>query len=102
MAVAQSSASRCLSTTSASMKWTGDQPGDHVTNDPDGKAYNVRHDASKEGREERASGESESNAISEKDGKGENAKAKEDHPEAPGPVIGMNDERGGVCFQSTD
>lgn len=27
-----------------------------------------------------------------------NEKAKKDNPEAPGPVIGMNDERGGVSF----
>lgn len=27
-----------------------------------------------------------------------NEQAKKDHPEAPGPVIGMNDERGGVSL----
>lgn len=27
-----------------------------------------------------------------------NARAKQDHPEAPGPVLGMNDERGGVSL----
>ena len=29
-----------------------------------------------------------------------NEQAKKDHPEAPGPVIGMNDERGGVSLHS--
>ena len=28
-----------------------------------------------------------------------NEQAKKDHPEAPGPVIGMNDERGGVSLR---
>ena len=37
-----------------------------------------------------------SQATTEKDKGNQNAQAKKDHPEAPGPVIGMNDERGGV------
>lgn len=39
-----------------------------------------------------------SSAASQKDPGNQNEKAKRDHPEAPGPVIGMNDERGGVSF----
>lgn len=39
-----------------------------------------------------------SQATTEKDKGGQNAQAKRDHPEAPGPVIGMNDERGGVSM----
>jgi hypothetical protein len=56
----------------------------------------VQHDAVKEGKAERASGEG-SAASSEKGGEG-NKKAEKDMPEAPKPVIGMNDERGGVSF----
>ena len=37
-----------------------------------------------------------SSATSEKDTGNNNERAQKDHPEAPGPVIGMNDERGGV------
>ncbi len=59
----------------------------------------MQHEASKEGRAERASGGG-SAATSEKDKNNQNKKAKEDHPEAPGVVIGMNDERGGVSIQS--
>jgi hypothetical protein len=56
----------------------------------------VHHDAAKEGKAERASGEG-SSATSEKGGE-LNKKAEKDHKEAPRPVIGMNDERGGVSF----
>lgn len=38
-----------------------------------------------------------SQAISRKDEGNNNERAKKDHPEAPDVVIGMNDERGGVC-----
>jgi len=63
----------------------------------------VQHDAVKEGKAERASGEG-SSAASEKGGmEGEenlNKKAEKDNKEAPQPVIGMNDERGGVSYLS--
>lgn len=59
----------------------------------------MQYDAAKEGKAERASGEGPA-AASEKDKDNENKKAKEDHPEAPGVVIGMNGERGGVSFFS--
>lgn len=39
-----------------------------------------------------------SQGVSEKDHNDSNKRAKEEiDPKAPGPVIGMNDERGGVC-----
>jgi hypothetical protein len=57
----------------------------------------VQHDTAKEGKAERASGEGSATA-SEKDKDNKNKKAKQDHREAPGVVIGMNDERGGVSF----
>lgn len=57
---------------------------------------NVQKDASNAGFAERAKGaQSGSGAVSGRDEKNMNEKAKKDHPEAPGPVIGMNDERGG-------
>lgn len=58
----------------------------------------MQHDASKDGKAERASGGG-SAAASERDTDQKNKKAHKDHPEAPGVVIGMNDERGGVSAQ---
>lgn len=58
-------------------------------------SHNVQVDAVKEGKAERASGEG-SAAASEKDKDKLNKKGKDEYPEAPGVVIGMNDERGGV------
>ena len=66
--------------------WEGRQPEEHVTNRKD--ELDVQSSASKSGVQERA--------ASQKDHGDQNKKAKEDHPEAPGPVIGMNDERGRV------
>lgn len=83
----------------ASGTWEGRQLEEHVTNRKD--ELNVQSSASKSGVQERAAGDSEqSSAISEKDHGDQNKKAKKDHPEAPGPVIGMNDERGGVRYFS--
>lgn len=92
---------RTFSSTSPgfSSTWKGRQADEHVTNSKDD--LNVHSSASGSGKQERASGSehsSSSAAISEKDHGDQNAKAKKDHPEAPGPVIGMNDERGGVSF----
>lgn len=60
----------------------------------------MQSSASKSGARARAQEDehSGSGATSEKDPGNQNEKAKRDHPEAPGPVIGMNDERGGVSF----
>lgn len=52
----------------------------------------IQHDASKEGKAERAKGDG-SRGTSEGSG-GSNRKAKEEFPEAPD-TIGMQDERGG-------
>lgn len=54
--------------------------------------HNVQHDASREGKEERAKGNG-SRGTSEGSG-GSNKKAREEFPEAPD-TIGMQDERGG-------
>lgn len=84
---------RCLSTTSTTLAWKGTPPDEHITDEKD--TNNVYIDASKGGKAERASGEG-SAVASEKDKDQKNKKALDDHPEAPGVVIGMNDERGGV------
>ncbi|MCJ1430432.1 hypothetical protein MMC29_008350 [Sticta canariensis] len=76
--------------------WEGRPPEEHVTNRKD--ELDVQSSASKSGVRERAAGGGGSGqssvAASQKDDGDQNKKAKEDHPEAPGPVIGMNDERG--------
>ncbi len=75
--------------------WSGRQPDEHVTNQD--HELDVHSSASKSGGRQRAAGDGrDSSAATEKDQGGQNEKAKKDHPEAPGPVIGMNDERGGV------
>lgn len=84
---------RAFSSIKASGKWEGRQPEEHVTRTED--KHNIQKDASESGKEERAQGGG-SQATSEGDHGNMNEKAKKDHPEAPGPVLGMNDERGGV------
>lgn len=75
--------------------WEGRQPSEHTTNRDDDA--NVEVSASKSGAAERAAGsEGNSSATAQEDKGNHNKKAKEDHPEAPKPVIGMNDERGQV------
>lgn len=56
--------------------------------------------ASQTGMAAHSKGEEGSQGLSRKDEGGYNRKAKEEHPEAPGPVLGMNDERGGVSYLS--
>ena len=76
--------------------WDGKQPEEHVTNRKDKDTLDIQADASRTGHEERAKDSTHSQATSERDAGKNNEKAKKDHPEAPGPIIGMNDERGGV------
>lgn len=73
----------------------GRQPDEHVTNSSN--ELDVQSAASKSGKRQRAEEDHPTSAATEKDTGNQNEKAKKDHPEAPGPVIGMNDERGGVC-----
>lgn len=73
--------------------YEGRGSNDHAVNrterlDPQSKA-------SQSGMDQHAKGEEGSQALSRKDEGGFNKKAKDDYPEAPGPVLGMNDERGG-------
>jgi len=86
-------ASAAFSVSKTGLKREGSKSEDHVTENND--SHNVQKDASKSGQQERAKGGSNSQAMSEADHGNQNAKAKKDHPEAPGPVLGMNDERGG-------
>jgi len=83
---------RELSTTLVAKKWEGSKPKDHITETDD--SHNVHIDGAKGGAIDRTSSDG-SNAATERDRGKSNQKAKAVHPEAPDPVIGMNDERGG-------
>ncbi|KAN0112739.1 hypothetical protein V8E51_005690 [Hyaloscypha variabilis] len=80
---------RRLSNSSIWRKWEGRQHEENTTREKD--KHNVQHDASKEGKQERAEGDG-SRGTSEQSGNA-NKKAKEEFPEAPD-TIGMQDERG--------
>lgn len=87
--------SRYLSTSlPRSAGWEGRKGDEHVTNRD--HELDVQSSASKSGARQRAGEGPTSSAANEKDIGNQNAKAKKDHPEAPEPVIGMNDERGRV------
>lgn len=77
---------------------TGRQPEEHVTETQD--ELNAHSKASKSGKQEHTSSTEQSSATNEKDYGNQNKKTKEENPEAPGPVLGMNDEREGVSFPS--
>lgn len=68
--------------------WEGRHGDDHVLH-RDGR--DIQSDSSLEARKSKEQGKEGSQGISQKDERNSNQKAKEDHPEAPGPVIGMND-----------
>ena len=87
---------RTLTSTPRALAWTGSGGEEHTTNRKD--ELDVQSGASKSGKRDRVEGNKQSSAASETDSRDNNKRAKEDHPEAPGPVIGMNDERGGVSF----
>ena len=79
----------------ATSDWQGRQASEHTTNRDD--EANIEVSASKSGAADRAAGsEANSSATSGQDQGKHNKKASDDHPEAPKPVIGMNDERGQV------
>lgn len=82
--------------TSSTTRQASNGKGDntHVTDSKD--ELDIQSEASKSGKRDKAVGNTQSSATSEKDLRNDNARAKKDNPEAPGPVIGMNDERGGV------
>lgn len=70
--------------------WKGRTPDDHVVHRKD--ELDVQSQASQSGMREHESGNSESQGLNRKDEGQYNKKAKQDHPKAPEPVIGMNDE----------
>lgn len=85
--------SRTLSTTAPrfskdTTQWDGRHGDEHVLNRDD--ELDVQSAASKSGKRQRAEGSHADSAATETDSRGDNAQAKKDHPEAPGPVIGMN------------
>ena len=79
---------------SGTSDWSGRQPQEHVTNRKD--ELDVQSGASQSGKRDKLSHENASQGTSEQDSGNQNQQAQKDHPEAPGPVIGMNDERGQV------
>ncbi len=84
---------RPLSTSSpARDAWSGRDPDEHAVNRTDEK--DTQSKPAHQGMKEKDEGDSQALGVSEKGGKG-NKKAEQDRPEAPKPVIGMNDERGG-------
>ena len=68
-------------------QWAGERPKEgHVVNRTDRK--DVQAEASHSGMQQKKDGKEGSQGISQKDEGNFNKKAKEDHPEAPTPVIG--------------
>lgn len=78
------------------LTWQTDKT--HVLDKDGDKHKHVQSSASKAAHESRAKDSGDSNATSEKDQRKSNERAKKDAPEAPEPIIGMNDERGGKGF----
>ena len=84
---------RAISTTtyrlsSNTNEWDGRHGDEHVLNRGDN--LDVQSDASKSGKQQRSEDSHSDSATSGKDARNDNEQAKKDHPEAPGPVIGMN------------
>ncbi|KIW13937.1 hypothetical protein PV08_06718 [Exophiala spinifera] len=73
--------------------WEGRPPDDHAVHR---SGHDPQSKEAKEGMKEHEQMKEGSQAISRKDESQGNKKAKRDHPEAPEPVIGMNEERGEV------
>ncbi|KAF7952980.1 hypothetical protein EAE96_006202 [Botrytis aclada] len=80
--------------------WTGRPASENAGTEEQTEKHNVQHDQSQKSREERMKGESGSAGLNEKpsgQSKDEKKKVQIEFPEAAkrGPVIGMEDERGG-------
>jgi hypothetical protein len=79
--------------------WSGRPAEDHATQRD---RLDAQGDASQEGMKKFQEDQDQNTktvsgqAITREDERNANRRAKEEHPEAPGPVIGMNDERGSV------
>jgi hypothetical protein len=74
--------------------YEGRHSNDHAVNRTE--QLDPQSQASHSGMAAHEKGEEGSQALSRRDEGQFQKKAKEQHPEAPGPVLGMNDERGGV------
>lgn len=96
---------------SATSDWQGRKPDEHAVNRTEekdvqsqqsqaGMREKERHMSGKDA--EKGKEENISQGVSEADQNNSNPRAKEESPEAPGPVIGMNDERGGVSYSMLD
>lgn len=90
---------------SITKQWKGASTDDHTTQrSKRGDEYDIHSSASASGMEERRQSEgvadkTKSQGMTQRGGTESGKKAKADHPAAPEPVIGMNDERAQV---STD
>lgn len=65
----------------------------HATDTSD--ELDVQSSGAKQGQRDKAAGQG-GQAATQADERNNNQRAKDENPEAPGPVLGMNDERGGV------
>jgi len=80
--------------------WAGTSPRDHTVNRvKEGDTTDPEVKGAADSRQEREesggiANNTKSQATTERDQRQNNRRAKEDHPAAPEPVIGMNDERG--------
>ncbi|CEO59377.1 hypothetical protein PMG11_04053 [Penicillium brasilianum] len=89
---------RCQSVTKP---WKGSQPEEHsISRAKQGDTKDPAASAAASGMEEREVNEgiaddTKSQSTTQRGGREEERKAKQDHPAAPEPILGMNDERGG-------
>ncbi|OKP06434.1 hypothetical protein PENSUB_6424 [Penicillium subrubescens] len=87
---------------SVAKEWKGAHPEEHsIPRAKRGDTHDPSADAVSSGMEERDVNEgiaddTKSQATTQRGGRKEERKAKKEHPAAPEPIIGMNDERGGV------
>lgn len=91
---------RCQSVTKP---WKGSHTEEHsISRAKRGDAKDPSASAAASGIEEKNVNEgiadnTKSQATTQRGGRQQETRAKKEHPAAPKPIIGMNDERGGVC-----
>jgi hypothetical protein len=89
-------------------RWSGASTEDHTINKAKkGDTTDPQAEAAAFGQQEREENRgiadrTKSQATTERDLGRNNKRAKEDHPKAPEPIIGMNDEKGQVSLYSLD
>ncbi|KAL3427127.1 hypothetical protein PVAG01_00637 [Phlyctema vagabunda] len=94
-----SNTSRTFTATARAQKWTGSEPSDHQTNEKD--SHNVQQDAVNKGKQDRQKPNDGTGSVAAKGqasehGETQKSAAKEFPNKPKGPVIGLQDERGGV------